>query len=81
MQSPHTMADSLPIEPHAWPYRPLILVQTFDPEQCKARCQRTHDFCVQSIKKLPDWTGRDIIQSYQDRCETNYENCVRDCQR
>jgi hypothetical protein len=78
------MADNLAMEPQALPSRPLIPVQTFDPEACKARCQRTYDYCHRLVDNLANGPLRgdaNLLQLQRDRCETNYENCVHNCLR
>ena len=78
------IADSLPKGPQILASCPLILAQTFDPEQCKARCQRTYNYCQQLVNELaagPLRGDANLLQLQRDRCETNYENCVRNCLR
>jgi hypothetical protein len=78
------VADCLRKEPQALASRPLILVQASDPERCKARCQRTYDFCLGLVNELANGPLRGearLLQLQKDRCETNYENCVSNCLR
>jgi hypothetical protein len=78
------IADSLPLEHQTLSSRPLILVQTFEPEHCKARCQRTYNFCLKLVDELASGPlrGEATLQQLQrDRCEANSENCVRNCLR
>jgi hypothetical protein len=80
----HRMAGSLAVEPQASPSRPLTPVQALDPEHCKARCQRTYDFCLRLVNELANGALRgdvNLLQLQRDRCETNYENCVSSCLR
>jgi hypothetical protein len=84
VQSPVATADGLPLERQAFPSRPLILVQTFDPEHCKALCKRTYNFCLHLVDELANGPLRgdaDLQQLQRDHCETNYENCARNCLR
>ena len=78
------MADSPAVAPQASPVRPLIQVQAIDPDACKARCQRTHNYCLQLVRNLANGPLRDdpqLLQLQTDRCETNFDNCRRDCGR
>ncbi|MGO9363519.1 MAG: hypothetical protein ACLP02_08655 [Rhodomicrobium sp.] len=75
----YSLADSLPAQPQASLSRPLILVQMFDTERCKARCQRQYDLCYNVVNNH-QWVT-DYKQLALDRCETDYEECVKDCLR
>jgi hypothetical protein len=78
------MANGRAGEPRALASRPVILAQVFDPEQCGARCQRTHNYCLHPVDEFATGPLRgnpDLLQPQRDRCETNYENCVRNCPR
>ncbi len=73
------VAGSLPMQSRAFPSRPLILVQMFDSERCKARCQRQYQLCYDVVNRH-QWVT-DYKQLALDNCETDYENCVKDCLR
>ncbi|MGO8955247.1 MAG: hypothetical protein ACLQF2_18240 [Rhodomicrobium sp.] len=73
------MADNLPMQSLAFTSRPLILVQMFDTERCQARCKRQYDLCYNVVNNH-EWVT-DYKQLALDRCETDYEECVKDCLR
>jgi hypothetical protein len=78
------LAGGFAVEPRASPSRLLIPVQAFDPDACRARCQRTHNYCLQLVKDLARGALRgdpDLLQLQTDKCETNFENCARGCAR
>jgi hypothetical protein len=73
----HSFADGLPAQSRSFAAPRLTLVQMFDPERCKARCQREYQFCARVVNESA--IDNQIKQLGLDGCEDTFEKCVRAC--
>ena len=71
-----TVADMSPMDSWAFPRGPFILVQ-HSPQICTAGCERKYQFCLQVVKE--NAMDRQILQLGLDKCESNYQLCVKIC--